>query len=80
MGCYVGLTDDPSTYSECPAAYESSVIGNAMFVRCVDQDGQTLNLDAEVATAANTQGSPLSSSAIKGASLWLLAVLLGQKF
>ncbi|GMF13289.1 unnamed protein product [Phytophthora lilii] len=56
MGCYVGITSSPETYSECPSAYESNVIGNAMFVRCVDQFGETLELPSSGSSTIRVPG------------------------
>jgi hypothetical protein len=76
MGCYVGVSYDLESYRDCTPAYASRVIENAMFVRCVDQFGETLNLDEEAANDANTQGGTSSAVSVRAASGWLLALLL----
>lgn len=61
MGCYVGRTDDSSTYNTCKVAYKSLVVGNAIFARCQDQFVHTFNLDTQ-SPSTELMYSPNSTS------------------
>ncbi|RLN89487.1 hypothetical protein BBJ28_00014241 [Nothophytophthora sp. Chile5] len=80
VGCYVGATDDPASYSGCAPAYESRVFDNAMFVRCLDQFGRQLNLkDGTTGTGTASTGTGTGSSAPtiqRTVSGWLLPLLV----